>query len=101
MLLLEISETASLNLEIGQAFINTQDGYCSTYLFIYFCFLGLHTWHIEAPRPGAESELQLPACATATAILCDPRPPLRPTPQLTTTPDPDRTRNLMDTSWVC
>ena len=33
-------------------------------------------WHIEAPRLGVESELQLPAYATATAIpnpsyICD------------------------------
>jgi len=30
-------------------------------------FLGLHPWHMEIPRLGVESELQLPACATATA----------------------------------
>ena len=26
-----------------------------------FVFLGLHPWHVEVPRLGAESELQLPA----------------------------------------
>ena len=29
------------------------------YLFIY-CFLGLHLQHMEVPRLGVESELQLP-----------------------------------------
>ena len=40
--------------------------YLFIYLFIY-CFLGLHTWHMKVPRLGVESELQLPAYATATA----------------------------------
>ena len=36
------------------------------YLFIYlFCFLGLHLQHMEVPRLGVESELQLLATATA------------------------------------
>ena len=34
-------------------------------LLIIFGFLGLHLWHMEVPRPGVESELQLLACATA------------------------------------
>ena len=33
----------------------------------FFCFLGPHPWHIEVPRLGAESELQLLADTTATA----------------------------------
>ena len=33
--------------------------------WIFFFFLGLHPWHIEVPRLGAESELQLPATGTA------------------------------------
>ena len=37
------------------------------YLFIYFCFLGLHVRHMGVPRLGVESELQLPAYTTATA----------------------------------
>ena len=43
---------------------------CSFYPknFIYlFCFLGLHPQHMEVPRLGAESDLQLLAYATATA----------------------------------
>ena len=34
-----------------------------------FVFLGPHLWHIEVLRLGVELELQLPACATATAML--------------------------------
>ena len=33
------------------------------------CFLGPHPWRMEAPRLGVESELELPAYATATAML--------------------------------
>ena len=45
------------------------------YLF-FFCFLGLHPQHMEVPRLGVESELHLPAYATATATpdwsrICD------------------------------
>ena len=41
-----------------------------------FAFLGLHLWHMEFPRLGVESELQLLAYATATAVwnlshVCD------------------------------
>ena len=31
-----------------------------------FFFLGLYLWHMEVPRLGVKSELQLPATATAT-----------------------------------
>ena len=42
-----------------------------------FAFLGLHLQHMEGPRLGVKSELQLLACATATATrhpscVCDP-----------------------------
>ena len=41
-----------------------------------FCFLGPHMQHMEVARLGVESELQLPAYATATAMpdpshICD------------------------------
>ena len=44
--------------------------------FSIFCFLELHLRHMEVPRLGVESELQLPADATATAMqnpshICD------------------------------
>ena len=39
----------------------------SRMLFSFFVlFLGLHLQHMEVPRLGVESELQLPATATAT-----------------------------------
>ena len=50
---------------------------------LFFFFLGPYPWHTEVPRPGVESELQPPAYTTAPAM-----PDLRPTPQLTATPDP-------------
>ena len=56
----------------------------SLYFFIFiFCFLGPLPRPMEVPRLGGESELQLPAYTTATATQ-----DLRPTPQLTATPDP-------------
>ena len=35
--------------------------------FFFFFFLGTHPWHMEVPRLGVESELQLLAYVTATA----------------------------------
>ena len=48
------------------------------FCLLLFCFLGLHLWHVEVPRPGVQSELQLPAYTPATATsdpshVCDPR----------------------------
>ena len=38
-------------------------------IFLFdFAFLGLHPWHMEVPRLGVESELQLLAYTTATAM---------------------------------
>ena len=37
------------------------------YIHIFFCFLGLHLQHMEAPRLRVESELQLLGYAMATA----------------------------------
>ena len=39
-----------------------------------FCFLGPYPWHMEVPRRGVESELELPAYTTATpdpSRICD------------------------------
>ena len=36
-------------------------------IFLSFVFLGPHLQHMEVPRLGVESELQLPAYARATA----------------------------------
>ena len=40
---------------------------CLFYCIHIFCFLGLHLGHMDVPRLGFESELQLPACTTAIA----------------------------------
>ena len=47
-----------------------------SFFFFFFCFLRLHPRHMEVPRLGVESELQLPAYTTATATpdlswVCD------------------------------
>jgi len=55
--------------------------------FFLFVFLGSHQWHMEVPRLGVKSELQLPFYATATAMP-DPKPRLQPTPWLTAMRDP-------------
>ena len=39
-----------------------------SFFFFLFFFLGLHPRHMEVPRLGIESELQLPAYATATTL---------------------------------
>ena len=78
------------------------------FFFFFFCLLsilGLHPQHMEVPRLGVQSELQLPAYAsTATwdpSCICDlhhssPQGrilhPLREAR--------DQTRNLMDASWI-
>ena len=40
-------------------------GYICVYAYVFF--LEPHPWHMEVPRLGVESELQLPAYTTATA----------------------------------
>ena len=46
--------------------------------------VGPNLWHMEVPRLGVESELQLPACITATAMQ-----------------DPNHICDLHYTSWQC
>ena len=46
------------------------------YFLFIFCFLSLHLWHMEVPRLGVKSELQLLTYAIATAMqnlshVCD------------------------------
>ena len=50
----------------------------------FLVFLGQHPQHMEIPRLGVESELQLPAYTTATAMQAgsEPHLHLQPTPQL-------------------
>ena len=55
-------------------------------VFLFVCFLGSHLWHMEVPRLGVKSELQLPAYTTATATPDLSR--LRSAPQLTAMLDP-------------
>ena len=56
-------------------------GHYDEFFFFFFFFLGPLMWHMEVPRLGVKSELQLPAYTIATATaeskLC-----FRPTPQL-------------------
>jgi len=37
------------------------------FIYLFFCFLGLHLWHMQVPRLGGEYEVQLPAYTTAIA----------------------------------
>jgi len=61
----------------------------SLFLPLFFPhFLGPHPQHMEVPRLGVESELQLTAYATATAIPARCKPCLQPITQLTAMPDP-------------
>ena len=60
-------------------------------------------WHMEVPRLGVKSKLQLLACTTATAVwdlscICD----LHHSSWQCWTPDPLRKAYiLMDISWIC
>ena len=42
-------------------------GLLLSFCFLLFAFLGPYSWHMEVPRLGVESELQLLACTTAIA----------------------------------
>ena len=71
------------------------------FLFVCFCFSGLHPWHMEVLRLGTESELlQLPAYITATAMQdlshsSHQHRNLNPLSKAR-----DQTRNLMVTSQI-
>ena len=77
------------------------------FVLLFFCFLGPHSWHMEVPRLGVKSQLQLPAYTTAIAtwdpsLACDLNHSLRER-QI---PDPlsesrDRIRILMDSRQIC
>ena len=74
------------------------------FYFLIFAFLRPHPRHMDIPRLGVQSELQLSACTTAMGS----EPCLRPTPQLTATQDPrplsearDQALILMEPSRVC
>ena len=77
------------------------------FLFCFFCFLGLHPWHMKVPRLGMESELQLLAYTTATATpnlshICELYHSSRQCQILNPVSEVrDRTHILVDTSQVC
>ena len=60
------------------------------FLLFYFLFLGPHLQHIEVPRLGVKSELQLPAYTTQPQHPGS-EPSLRHTPQFTGMLDPQPT----------
>ena len=80
--------------------------FLSFFLF-FFLFLEPHPWYMEVPRLGVELELQLLACATATAMpdpsrICD----LNHRSQQCQIPNPlsqarDPTCILINTSQIC
>ena len=64
--------------------------------FFFPVFLGPHQWHMEVPRLGVESELQLPVTAIATYTTTHGNArSLIPLSEVR-----DQTHVLMDTSWV-
>ena len=77
----------------------------SLLFFFCFVFLGLHPWHVEVPRLGVKSELQLPAYTTAMpdlSCICNLHHSSRQRQILNPLSETrDRTRNLMDASQIC
>ena len=76
-------------------------------LFLFFCFLGLHLWHMEVPSLGIKSEVQLLATATATvtakqylSCVCDVHHSSRQCGILNPLSEARDSRNLMDTSQI-
>lgn len=67
-----------ISAEMGKPVLQLEAGI----FFVLFCFLGLHLRPMEGPRLEVESELQLPAYTTATAMQ-----------------DPSRVCNLYHSSW--
>ena len=59
-------------------------GFLPLFYFLAFVFLGPHLKHMEVPRPGVKSELQLPAYTIATA-----------------TQEPSHICHLHHSSWQC
>ena len=75
-------------------------------LSFFFCFLGSHPWHMEVPRQGVESELQLQAYTTVTAMpdpscVCDLHHSSRHCRILNPLSEArDGTQKLMVPSWI-
>ena len=51
----------------GEERVTIKQGFCYFYVFV-FAILGPHPRHVEVPRLGVQSEPQLPAYTTATAM---------------------------------
>ena len=70
-------------------------------IFLFLVYFGPHLWHVQVPRLGVKSELQLPAYTTA---MLDPSHHLQPTLQLTAMPDPSPTEQGQElnpvSSWI-
>ena len=79
----------------------------ASYTFFFWPFLGPLPWHMEAPRLGGKSELQLPACTTATATqdpssICNRHHSSRRCQILNPLSEVrDRICVLMVPSWIC
>ena len=76
------------------------------FFFFLFFFLGPHPWHMEVPRLGVESELQMPAYTTATAtrdlsLVYDLHHSSLPCQIFLLSETRDQTHILMDTIQVC
>ena len=72
--------------QLREAFPDPRCMYVCVYVCMYvcICFLGPHPWHMEVPRLGVQSELQLLAYTTTTA-----------------TSDVSRVCDLHHSSWQC
>ena len=62
--------------DIEQPNLDKEEPCQKLYTNLFSSFLGPHPWHMEVPRTGVESELQLPTYARATATphlssICD------------------------------
>ena len=109
LLLPEISQSYSLFREKDKALrylnLKKKKKNCNQKFFFFF-YLGLHLQHMEVPRLGVESELQLPAYTTATArqdlsCICNLHQSSRQSQILNPlSKERDQTRVLMDTIWV-
>ena len=55
------------DLQFNPSFLVIDLPFLSFFFFFFFFYLGLHLQHMEVPRLGVESEIQLPAYTTAIA----------------------------------
>ena len=84
MSVLEISGIIMSRVRFDEFSHQNIDSVCFCFFFSFLFFLGPHPWHMEVPRLGVKSELQLLAYTMATA-----------------TQDPSRIYNLHHSSWQC